>query len=155
MTPGSAERSCSATRLRHGCTKSGRRSSSRSAKNSAIGFMSNGALAERFRVRRQRELADLDLAARAPRDHARGARARQPLDRVESNPARGLRVALLELLDAAAGRDAAHHLVGHAERVEHLEHEQRDVRRLDDVAAGVEHDVRGSVAYSPARAAAG
>ena len=43
MTPGSAERSWSATRLRRRCTKSGRRLSSRSAKNSAIGLMSNGA----------------------------------------------------------------------------------------------------------------
>src|SRR6185436_5966108 len=54
---------------------------------------------------------------------------------------RGLRVAFLEVLYAAAGSDAAHHLVSHADRVEHFEHEHQDVRRLDDVAAGIEHDI--------------
>ena len=42
MTLGNAERSCNATRLLTGWTNNLRRSSRRSAKNSAIGFMSNG-----------------------------------------------------------------------------------------------------------------
>ncbi len=47
-------------------------------------------------------------------------------------------IALLELLDAAAGGDTAHHFVLDLERIEHIEHEQGDVRRLADVAAGIE-----------------
>jgi phosphoserine aminotransferase len=48
------------------------------------------------------DLADLDLAARTPGNDARGAGAAQPLDRVVRDPAGGLRVAPLEVLDAAA-----------------------------------------------------
>ena len=111
--------------------------------------------AKRLSVGRQRHLADLDLAARAPRDDPRRARSRQPLDRVVADPAGGLGVALFELLDAAAGRGAAHDLIGDAERIQHFEHEQRDMRRLDHVAAGIEHDVRRLPGIRPRRATAG
>ena len=49
----------------------------------------------------------------------------------------------------------AHHPVGDAERVHHVEGEQRDVRRLEHVAAGVEDEIRllgrFRVAEPPAR----
>ncbi len=44
---------------------------------------------------------------------------------------------------------AAHHLVGDAERVHDVEGEQRDVRRLEDVAAGIEHEIRRNVGLVP------
>ena len=103
----------------------------------------------------QRDFLHLDLAARAPGDDARRAGTGEPLDRVERDPSRRLRVAALELLDAAAQRVAAHDLVAHPERVEHLQHQERDMRRLDDVAAGVEDDVRRSRHIRRRRAASG
>jgi len=97
---------------------------------------------ERLLIRRQRYLAELDLATWTPGDDPRRAGTPQPLDRVVGDAPGCLRVAALELLDTAADGVAAHHLIGHAEPVEHIEHEQRDVRRLDHIAAGVEDDVR-------------
>src|SRR3546814_18831080 len=55
--------------------------------------------AEGLRVGRQRHLADLNLAARAPGDDARRAGPPQPLDRAEADAAGDLRVALLEVLE--------------------------------------------------------
>jgi hypothetical protein len=40
---------------------------------------------------------------------------------------------------------AAHHLIGDPNRVHDIEGEQRDVRRLEHVAAGVEHEIRQRV----------
>ncbi len=39
-------------------------------------------------------------------------------------------------------RRPAHHLIVGADRIHDVEAEQRDVRRLEDVTAGVEHDIR-------------
>jgi hypothetical protein len=52
-------------------------------------------------------------------------------------------VARAQLHDAATMGRPAHHPVGDAERVHNIEGEQRDVRRLEHVAASVEHEVRG------------
>jgi len=38
-----------------------------------------------------------------------------------------------------------HHPVGNAERIHDIESEQRDVRRLKHIAAGVEYEVRSLV----------
>ena len=46
----------------------------------------------------------------------------------------------------------AHHIVGNAERVHDVERQKRDVRRLEHVAAGVEHEVR-ALAWLGRRAA--
>ena len=91
---------------------------------------------------RHRHFADLDLAGRTPRDHLSGLALRQLVDRRLGHPAVGLGVARAQPHHAAAMGRPAHHLPGHAERVHDVEREQRDVRRLQHIAAGVEHEVR-------------
>ena len=135
MMPGTAARSCNATRLWTGCRNNGRRSSNRLAKNSVIGLMSNGIVPVESSHQRQRDLGDLNLTARAPGDDPRRARAAQPVDRVVRHTAGGLHVALLELLNAAAGGIAAHDFIGNVQCIQDLQHQQRDVRSLDHVAA--------------------
>ena len=51
-------------------------------------------------------------------------------------------IAGAHLHDAAAMRRPAHHLVGDAERVHDVERQERDVRRLEHVAAGIEDEIR-------------
>jgi len=51
------------------------------------------------------------------------------------------------LLNAAAGRGAAHHLIRHIKRVEHFQHEERDMRRLDHIAASVEDDIGRPIVF--------
>ncbi len=106
------------------------------------GVISNGRDAAHLLDLRHRHFADLDLAGRAPRDHLSALALGQLVDRRLGHPAVGLGVARAQPHHAAAMARAAHHLPGHAERVHDVEREQRDVRRLQHVAAGVEHEVR-------------
>ena len=64
------------------------------------------------------------------------------VDGVVGEAAERVDVAGAKLAGAAAVRRAAHHLIVGADHVHDVEAEQRDVRRLQHVAAGVEHDVR-------------
>ena len=57
------------------------------------------------------------------------------------DPAEGFGVASAQLLHAAAMGWTAQHPIGDAERVHDIEREQRDVRRLEHVAASVEHEI--------------
>ena len=50
-----------------------------------------------------------------------------------------------ELDDPAAMAGSAHDPIGNTERVHDVEREQRDVRGLEHVAAGVEHEIRRRV----------
>ena len=61
--------------------------------------------------------------------------------RALAEAAGGRDVADAHLHDAAAMGRAAHDLIGDAERIHDVERQQRDVRRLEHVAAGVEHEV--------------
>ena len=102
---------------------------------------SNGLRAELPLVIRQRHLADRDLTGGAPRQHGRGAGGGQPVDRRVRHLAVIGEIAFAELIDAAALPDPAHHLVRDTELVEHVEAEQRDMRRPQHVAAGIEDDI--------------
>ena len=100
-----------------------------------------GPRAELRFIARQRDLADLQLAARAPREHGRGAGRGEAVDRGKADPRGVGEIAFAELVDAAALARPAHDLVIDAQQIEGVETQQRDVRRLQDVAAGVEDDV--------------
>jgi hypothetical protein len=45
-------------------------------------------------------------------------------------------------MDAAAMGRPAHDLIGDAERIHDIERQQRDMRRLEHIAAGIEHEIR-------------
>src|SRR5579875_1816303 len=86
----------------------------------------------------QADLAQLQLAARAPGQDSRGSGRREAVDRGEADARGVLESALAELIDPAALPGTAHDFVIDAEQVEDVEAEQRDVGRLQDVAAGIE-----------------
>ena len=67
---------------------------------------------------------------------------RQLIDAVGSHPSGHFEIARPHLHDAATMAWAAHHLIADAERIHDVEGEQRDMRRLEHVAAGVEHEIR-------------
>ena len=70
---------------------------------------------------------------------------RASLSSVFSRDAAGGRdVAGAHLHDAAAMGRSAHHLIGDAERVHDVERQERDMRRLEHVAAGVEDEIRAA-----------
>ena len=92
-------------------------------------------------VIRQRHLADRDLAGRAPRQHRRGAGRGEPVDRRVGHLAVADEIAGAVLVYAAALADPAHDLVIDLEQVENVEAQQRDVRRLQHVAAGIKDHV--------------
>ena len=105
-----------------------------------------GPRAKALLVARQRHLADLHLAARAPRQHGRGAGRGEPVDRRVADPRGVGEIAFAELVDAAALAGPAHDLVVDTETVERVEAEKCDVRGLQDIAAGVEHDIGRALA---------
>src|SRR5712692_10089974 len=92
--------------------------------------------------RRQGGLGELGVAARAPRHHLAGLAARELVHGALGHAARGRDVAGAHLHDPAAMARPAQHLVGDAERVHDVERGERDVRGLEHVAAGVEHEIR-------------
>ena len=67
---------------------------------------------------------------------------RQLVERAGGLPAGRFEIAGAQLDDAAAMVRPAHHAIGDAERIHDVEREQRDVRRLQHVAAGIEDEVR-------------
>src|SRR5271167_2643340 len=93
-------------------------------------------------IARQCHFADLHLTARAPRQH-RGSPGRgEPVDRRVADPRGIVEIAFAELVDAAALPRATHDLVVDAEKVEGVEAQKRDVRGLQDIAAGIEDHIR-------------
>ena len=84
------------------------------------------------------DLAQLDLAGRAPGHRARR-RLPQPIDGAIGDAAGRGQVPGAELQHAAAGRRSAHDPVRHSHRIQDVQAKQRDMRRLHQVAAGVEH----------------
>jgi hypothetical protein len=110
-----------------------RRSSSRSARNSTIGFSRMGR-----RIPGATTSVKLDLAGRAPGESA-GRGLPQPVDRAVGDAARGGEVARPELQHSTTGGRSAHDAVRHPHRVQNVQTQQRDMWRLHEVAAGVEH----------------
>src|SRR5258708_36371612 len=92
--------------------------------------------------RRQRRFRELDVTARTPGDHLAGPGVRQLLDRVRAHAPGHFDITGAQLRDAATMAGSAHHLVGDAERIHDIEGKQRDVRRLEHIAAGVKYEVR-------------
>src|SRR6516162_8119542 len=72
-------------------------------------------------IARQRRLADLHLAARAPGQYSRGAGRGEPVDRRVADLRGILKIPLAELVDAAALPWPAHDLIVDAETVERVE----------------------------------
>ncbi len=97
-------------------------------------------------IARQRHFADLDLAARTPGQHRRGPGRGEAVDRRVGYAGGVFEIAFAELINAAALPGPAHDLVVHAEEIEYVEAQQRDVRRLQDIAPGVEDDVGWALA---------
>ena len=63
------------------------------------------------------------------------------VERIAGDAARYFNIAGARLNDAATMAGSAHHIIGDAERVHDVERQKRDVRRLEHVAAGVEHEI--------------
>ena len=93
------------------------------------------------RVRAERRFAEVDLAARAPRHDLRGTRVGEPLHRVGRHLGETLGVASGEMIDPAAIRWPAMDPVVDAERIQDIEAQKRDMRRLEDVAPCIEYYV--------------
>ena len=66
----------------------------------------------------------------------------QLVERIRRDPAGHLSIASAQLNHAAAMRRPAHDPIGDAERIHDVERGERHMRRLEHVAAGVEHEVR-------------
>jgi hypothetical protein len=82
------------------------------------------------------------MAARTPRHHLPGLAARKLVHGGLREAPRGLDVPGAHLYDAAAMGRPAHRPIGGADDIHDIERQQRDVRRLEHVAAGVEHEIR-------------
>ena len=81
------------------------------------------------------------MTARTPGHHLPGLAAGKLVHGVFGETARRRDIAGAHLHDAAAMARAAQHLIGDAERIHDVERKQRNVRSLQHVAAGVEHEV--------------
>src|SRR5258707_13424517 len=92
--------------------------------------------------RRQGQFCKLDIAARAPGDDLTGLGARQLLHRARAHAPGHLDVARAQLHDAATMARSAHDLVTDAEHIHDIESKQRDVWRLEHIAASVKYEVR-------------
>ena len=106
------------------------------------GVISNGFAPRAFSTVGKRRLGELHMTARAPGQHLTRLAAASLSMVFVSEAAGDLDVAGAHLPDAAAMARAAHDMVGDAERVHDVEGQQRDMRRLEHVAAGVEHEIR-------------
>ena len=93
-------------------------------------------------MRLQRGFPEMDLAARAPGQHLVDAGLGEPVDGAPRQVGEFLQIARAELVDAAAIARPAAHRVLDPERVQDVEAEERDMGRLEDVAAGVEDRFR-------------
>src|SRR5258706_7893432 len=92
--------------------------------------------------RRQCQFCKLDVAARAPGDYLTGLGARQLFHRARAHAPGHLDVARAQLHDAATMARSAHDLVSDAEHIHDIEGKQRDMRRLEHIAASVKYEVR-------------
>jgi hypothetical protein len=109
-----------------------------------IGDVGNDVLERQASIGRGHDnLAELDVARRAPGEDAGGTRGRESRHRVAAHAPGAPGIAGAELDHAAAVRGAAEDLVGGADPVQHVQTEQRDVRRLHHVAAEVHDHVGG------------
>ena len=109
--------------------------------NIVNGVISNGFAPRVFSIAGSVCLGEIDVAGRAPRHHLPGLALRQLVERGFGDAAERGDVARAQLLNAAAMGRTAHHLVAGAERVHDVERKQRDVRRLEHVAAGIEDEI--------------
>ncbi len=91
------------------------------------------------------ELVEILGASRAPGQHARGARLAEALEGAMAHALVGRQVGFLELIDAAAMGGAADHVEIELERIEDVHDVQHDVRRAQDVAAGIEQHLGGAL----------
>jgi hypothetical protein len=91
--------------------------------------------------RRQGELGELHEAARAPGQHLSALALGELVHRAFAEAARCFDITGPRLHHAAAVRGASHDVIAHVDRVHDVEGKERNVRRLEHVAAGVEHDV--------------
>src|SRR5262249_11518452 len=71
----------------------------------------------------------------------------KPVDRRIPDLRGVLKIAFAELVDTAALTGSAHHLVVDPEAIERVEAQERDVGGLNDIAAGVEHDIGRGLAW--------
>jgi hypothetical protein len=110
--------------------------------NSVNGVISNGLAPRVFLDGRQRRLGELHLARRTPGQHLSGLAVSELVQRTFGDATGSGDIAGAHLHDAAAMGRAAHHLIGDAEGVHNVERKQRDVRRLEHVAAGVKNEIR-------------
>src|SRR6266849_9250911 len=106
-------------------------------------------------MRWQRELGELHMAACAPGENLAVLRARELVQGVLRDAPRYVQIAGAELDDPAAVRRSAHDPIGDAERIHHVERKQRDVRRLEDVATGIKHEIRLLRTFGAAETTAG
>jgi hypothetical protein len=98
--------------------------------------------AARLLDRRQRGLVELGVAARAPGQHLLGLAAAS-LSMVASAKRPEVATSPVRICTTPQQwRGSAHHVIADAERIHDVEGEQRDMRGLEHVAAGVEHEVR-------------
>lgn len=98
--------------------------------------------AESRLVVRQRHFADRDLAARTPCQYRRRTGGGETFNRRVGDLTVPFEIALAVLVDTTTLADTTHDLVGDTEHVEHIETEQGDMRRLDDITTGVEDNIR-------------
>ena len=91
--------------------------------------------------RGQGRLGELYVTARAPRHHLSRLAARKLVHGVLGESARCGDVSGTHLYDAAAMARTAQHLIGDSERIHDVERKERNVRGLEHVAAGVEHEI--------------
>src|SRR6266852_8131064 len=92
--------------------------------------------------RGDRDLCELHMAARTPRENLAGLRLRQLVERVGGKAPGGFGVTGAQLKDAAAMARAPHHAIVGAQRVHDIEAQERDVWGLEHVAAGIEYKIR-------------
>jgi hypothetical protein len=97
-------------------------------------------------IARQGHFADLDLTARTPGQHRRGAGRGETVDHRIGHAGGIIEISFAELIHAAALSRPAHDLVIDPEKIEHVEAQQRDVRGLQDIASCVEDDIGRAMA---------
>src|SRR5687768_3464064 len=97
---------------------------------------------ERCLRARQDDLAQLDIASGAPGEHAGSAGAGESSYRVAADSSGCLGIAGAILNDTAAVCRTAEDFVARADSIQDLQAEQRDMRRLENIAAKIHDDIR-------------
>src|SRR5262245_28154531 len=97
------------------------------------------------------DLAELDVASRAPCEHARSPGASESDHRIAADSSRRLCVARTVLDNTAAICWAAKDFVARAEAIQDFQAEKRDVGCLEHVAAQIHHDLGCGTGVSAGR----